>query len=369
MLGIRRGFVGNEVLVISWFLVSFYVGLVDSIPVLSSYTRQTLSTFDFTVENQPQNLAGVDICISRAKSVLESRWESPIPVNVLLQFTNENILGFGLFTSSYKVNDVMYPVAAAEAISGQNLNDVSSPDVVVTLGIQNNWHADPNSPPNTQGSVDLLTVILHEVVHGLFMSGWIDIVDDEAIFDSGRDLFEPLAFDYFLGSKSKECLITGVYGLNPDYSVPNREAALAYTDPGDVVFMYLSQDGTKIQTQPLYSSANYERYESLYHSPLHRSGQNTPAQLMVPEIPARFYAHDLDPSLLEIQNAILRGPAAIPNRACPPRTFDADAPLPPQNVEESEPMIGSVTQQTFIIIVSSILGVVLAISIVGIVIW
>ena len=69
--------------------------------------------------------------------------------------------------------DVWYPVALAEAIAGQPLNDDGAADINVTANSTANWYfpTDGNTPRNR---IDLASVMLHELGHGL---GFLSSVD------------------------------------------------------------------------------------------------------------------------------------------------------------------------------------------------
>ena len=69
--------------------------------------------------------------------------------------------------------EIWYPVALAESIVGEDLNEIDEPDINVVANSSANWNF------NTEGSVprsriDLATVLLHELGHGL---GFLSSID------------------------------------------------------------------------------------------------------------------------------------------------------------------------------------------------
>jgi hypothetical protein len=90
---------------------------------------------------------------------------------------------------------IWYPVALAEAITGQELNDTTEADIAININKATNWYfgLDGNTPFN---QIDLATVILHELAHGLgFLSSAIKTKDEEGQFGFEGLLF---IFDGFI---------------------------------------------------------------------------------------------------------------------------------------------------------------------------
>ena len=64
---------------------------------------------------------------------------------------------------------VFYPVALAEKIAGKSLNTDLEGDLVLTINSSVNWYMGTDGQtPKTK--YDLVTVVLHEVCHGLGFS-------------------------------------------------------------------------------------------------------------------------------------------------------------------------------------------------------
>ncbi len=72
--------------------------------------------------------------------------------------------------------DVWYPVALAEKITGRDLNGTDQPDITITLNSDAAWYSglDGKTPAD---QTDLITVVLHELAHGLGFVSSADVRD------------------------------------------------------------------------------------------------------------------------------------------------------------------------------------------------
>ena len=72
-------------------------------------------------------------------------------------------------------SNVWYPVALAEAVSGKNLND---DDFEIDMKINNSMNWSFNTDGRAQsGRYDLITVVMHEIAHGLGFSSSMKVVN------------------------------------------------------------------------------------------------------------------------------------------------------------------------------------------------
>src|SRR5690606_5610204 len=98
--------------------------------------------------------------------------------------------------------NTFYPVALAEKIAGREINDPSEPDILASFNSDASWYfgTDGNTPA---GKMDLVTIVLHEIAHGL---GFTDTYDVEGSLGSvGVDnggAVVPFVFDLFVENKT-----------------------------------------------------------------------------------------------------------------------------------------------------------------------
>jgi hypothetical protein len=162
----------------------------------------------------PNNaLAAVEYAASILESILPSdaqitikaRWEKITTSGVL---ANSSITGYtGGWTIDAQDPHSVYPVALAEKIAGENLNDTLE-DITLRINSSIDWYlgTDGNTPFQRY---DLVTIVLHEICHGLgfFDSmntdnnvGWYGVGSIPLIYDTfienyqGKRLTDSLIF-------------------------------------------------------------------------------------------------------------------------------------------------------------------------------
>lgn len=116
-----------------------------------------------------------------AVDIWETVLQSPVPIRIKATWTklDDNVLGQAIWGNAYanfdnaqKLN-VFYPVALAEKMAGKHLNHPDSADIVASFNSNFTWYYGTNAqtPSNRH---DLVSVILHEIGHGL---GFVDSYD------------------------------------------------------------------------------------------------------------------------------------------------------------------------------------------------
>lgn len=183
------------------------------VPPLAGITTgeaQALSSIELDLATEvPEEALG---SIEFAAAIWETRLASPVPirVNVLWQDQgNVNILASAGPTTLFRdfaeaeFSQTWYPVALAEALTGQNLNE-DDPDITININSTANWYfgTDGNVPFN---QIDLASVVLHELGHGLGFLSSSDTTDlsNDSIPNLGGSLGLggfPLVYDVFLES-------------------------------------------------------------------------------------------------------------------------------------------------------------------------
>lgn len=167
----------------------------------------------------------------QAKTAFEAAvaiWESYIisSQEIKIQATWESLAGSTLAQSgatriyrnfsSAPLKDVWYPAALAEAISGENLNGEEF-EINVSLNRNINWSFNTNGLPEN-GKFDMVSVILHEIAHGLGFNSSFNLTDDGVKGEWGQTLI-PYIFDIYVQNSSNELLQdTRLFG-NPSVSL------------------------------------------------------------------------------------------------------------------------------------------------------
>ncbi|GIV36829.1 MAG: hypothetical protein KatS3mg032_1208 [Cyclobacteriaceae bacterium] len=150
----------------------------------------------FTPEAQAAFQYAVDIWSSLLKTNVKIRvfanWAFLENINTLAFVTPTEIRNF----SESPQPEVWYPMALAEKLAGRNLNSVTEADIVATFNSRrDDWYfgLDGNCPPD---KFDLVSVVLHELGHGLGFSGTFRVSSSLGFF--GLTDGKPKIYDTFL---------------------------------------------------------------------------------------------------------------------------------------------------------------------------
>ncbi len=108
-------------------------------------------------------------------SILKDLFDTPIPINISISWErlDEGALAGAMPGASYSnfpnspFPQHVYPVALAEKISRRNLNPIDDFDIIITVNSAVEWYYQFNNPGGIGNRFDFVTVLLHEVLHGL----------------------------------------------------------------------------------------------------------------------------------------------------------------------------------------------------------
>jgi hypothetical protein len=138
---------------------------------LSQMRSEKSSDFVITYEDVPESAKEA---IEYAIDIWETQLTSSIPIHVNVKWTE--LTGSTLAVTGAKtlyrnfsgaINPkIWYPVALAEKIAGESLNDENEADLEITINKTVRWYLKTDGAPPFYG-MDLVSVILHETAHGL----------------------------------------------------------------------------------------------------------------------------------------------------------------------------------------------------------
>lgn len=242
-------------------------------------------------------------------------WSSKVPVTTRITFMDlgrpESLAsGSGvLFVRIESSPDKeLMPIAAAEAITGRNLNGdergLDKYDVLIKMNRRTSWHVNVKTKPK-KNMYDMYTVVLHEAYHNILFSGTIAVDDVDGRSERGptAKLLDgyPARFDLFLANE-RGC---AVLDYRNDWKLANsigRAPAhlLAQAVTNDRLFFY---DGTSGTSLPLYSPLQYQSQSSIYHIDSDR--REGTAGVMNRYIPSGYMQRTVNKEILCIQEAFL----------------------------------------------------------------
>lgn len=288
---------------------------IQSTPRPISANLEKKSRFVINFNNVPEN---VKIPIQAAVDVWSENFSSTVPINININWGRSTSYSV-LASASAKKNfanfigapdkTLYYPSALANALSGKDL-DPNAAEMEITINSSAPWYygIDGNCPAR---SYDLVSVILHEMAHGLgFISG--TYYDEFSGF--GR-VDQPTPFDAYAQLPDGRRLA--------DMPSPSLETGKAMTTnlvwSGDIATK--ENNGVKPK---LYTPTAYEAGSSVAHldeATFSRSGNNA---VMTPNLDSGEVFH-LPGSLLlaMFEDMKLKPPAGVA----------AGTPQPPQNVK------------------------------------
>lgn len=148
-----------------------------------------------------------------ATSIWESLLTSPVEIRVAAVWTNlpGGTLGSAgpafwaaNFTGTPKHN-VYYPGPLAEKLAGEDLNGPEEYDIVAQFNSSADWHFESSGMPDA-GEFDFITVVLHELGHGLGFTSTFEVEDDIGRYGRYTNNGVPFTYDLFLVNGSSQNL-------------------------------------------------------------------------------------------------------------------------------------------------------------------
>lgn len=218
---------------------------------------EILKTFNVNFENVPENAKAA---IIHALAVWESQISSSVSINVTIKWENlpESQLGNGkpaLFYRNFKgtpTANVFYPVALAEKIMQKEFNNPSDPDIVCTLNKNKQWYLGTNG--NTPSDkYDLVTAVLHEIGHGLGISGFFSNVNGIAQYSNSSNA--PSIYDYFLFNDFNQRIAD-----ESNFPCPSIELTQQLTSNS----LYVTKSAEEVPVA-VYAPSNWINGVSIYH--------------------------------------------------------------------------------------------------------
>lgn len=109
-----------------------------------------------------------------------------------------------------------YPIALAEKIAGESLNDDTYPDIELNINSSINWYTETDGNP-LRTQYDLITIVIHELIHGL---GFFDSFNTTS--STGYYNPIPVIYDTFVENNSGKRLTDTLVFMNPSVELKNE---------------------------------------------------------------------------------------------------------------------------------------------------
>lgn len=241
----------------------FYTGFPEKSKVAVEYATSILET----------------ILPAGTKITISASWERITTSGVL---ANSGITGY---SEGYTINAqnplALYPVALAEKISGEDLNDSLTSDIDLRINSSVDWYlgTDGNTP---RLKYDLVTIVLHEVCHGL---GFFDSMNtDNSVGWYGVGSL-PLIYDTFIENSQGKRLTDTLSFQNYSYELLGEMTGGSLFFKGPLLNTYTS--GSRAR---LYAPRTWDSGSSIAH--LDEIQTFEPNTLMTPFIDMGEAIHD-----------------------------------------------------------------------------
>ena len=266
----------------------------------NSVANPAVFEVDFSANMPPQAIAAFDY----ATQILSEALSSTVPIRVLVRWRD---LGAGTLaaagTSEY-VKDfpnaprgIGFPIALAEKIAGLNINGTNDPDIFIDIDDRDDWYFDFENPTSiTNSEFDFVSVVLHEMIHGLGFIGFSGFVQD------GRGTMKNINFP--AGCLEPSCKGPAIYDV---FLSRERDTGLCdnFDDPSDEIGnalrsdrLFLTSPNFEDNTFPprMYAPNPFENGSSIYHLD-QAEYRNTVNSLMTPVAARGTIEHSLGLSL------------------------------------------------------------------------
>lgn len=223
---------------------------------------------------------------------VKATWSKTMSNTVLAETGATRIYRSSASIPNLPYANVWYPTPLAEALSGKELNSGDF-DMTVTLNANINWYYGTDAKAQS-GRYDMITVLLHEIAHGLGFSSSMSIVNSDTQGQYGQS-GSAYIFDIFMqDSKKVKLTNTGVYG--------NPSTGLKTSLTSNALYFGLKNPTFANKLPRLYAPSPYKSGSSFSHFDESTYTFGTPNSLMSPSVRAAEVNHNPGELLLNCLN-------------------------------------------------------------------
>ncbi len=249
---------------------------------------------------------------------VKATWSSSLGGSVLAETGATRIYKTSAGVPNLPYANVWYPAPLAEALSGKDLN-AGDFEMTVSLNANVNWYFGLDARPQA-GKYDMVTVMLHEIAHGLGFSSSMSVLTNGLQGQYGQS-GSAYVFDVFVQDSRKINLTnTGIYG-NPSQDLKNSMTSNA-------LFFGLKNPKFASVLPRLYAPSPYKSGSSFSHFDESTYTVGSPNSLMSPSVRAAEVNQNPGELLLNCLNEMgwqingLNGFVVTDTESIPEQKFD-----------------------------------------------
>ncbi len=237
--------------------------------------------------------ANVKAVFEKAADTWANLLSSDVPIRITVRWRSlaSGVLGSAgssvfarNFVGSYRLN-TFYPIALAEKMAHKNLNGANS-DIIATFNADYaDWYIGTESMPTTK-QIDLYSVVLHEMGHGLGFIGQVGLDDTNTTGSYGF----PGIFDQYMVNAAGANLMDTTQFKNPSTSLKTAVSnnGLFMSSPT----ILRNNNGEKAK---LYAPTAFTAGSSIYHLDQAKYKVGDANALMTPQIAKGEITRDVGP--------------------------------------------------------------------------
>ncbi len=221
---------------------------------------------------------------------VKATWSKTMTNTVLAETGATRIYRSSANIPNLPYTNVWYPTPLAEALSGKELNSGDF-DMTVTLNANINWYYGTDAKAQV-GKYDMITVLLHEIAHGLGFSSSMSVTDTQGLYGQSGSAY---VFDIFMqDSKKVKLTNTGVYG--------NPSTDLKTSLTSNALYFGLKNPTFASSLPRLYAPSPFKSGSSFSHFDESTYTVGTANSLMSPSVRAAEVNHNPGELLLNCLN-------------------------------------------------------------------
>lgn len=213
-----------------------------------------------------------------AVSVWEHCISSQVTINIHANWTSlsENMLGHGkpsLFYRNFKGTpqaNIYYPIALVEKITGKEYNNANEADITCSFNQSKPWYfGTDGKTPETK--YDFVTAVLHEIGHGLGISGFF--ISEGGVAKYSNSSNSPSVYDFFVFNSNHQRIAD-----KSIFPIPSVELTKQLTS-NSLIFNY-SPENNEEKSATIYAPSTWANGISIYHLKKTDFSLGTPNELM-----------------------------------------------------------------------------------------